>query len=290
MKHIKLDKALLNEIVERWSRRTAQQAEEVPRLPLDVLLGEVVDVAAVIENNFKTTVVGGKIRPGLDSVAGNSGVTVETATELRELQAAVSEVQQRYLSLADATSPGSVERADELLSEFRAVLGFLLENGENSTGEAQLARLREQYDDAHSHDAIALALEGYAELASQYQEDIAGLGGVDEELIPEALEVARDLRQRSADRLAGKIAQEQRDLMKLRNRLIGALNERVSRARRTVRFVFRSEPEIIRKVSSEYSRNMKRKARSKSSSDISTSSITGTEDTIEAATPAKEVG
>lgn len=287
MKNTRLDKALLNEIVERWSQRTAQQQEEVPRLPLDALLGEVVDVAAVIDNNFESTVRGGKSRPGLDSVVAHSGVTAETATELRELQAAVSEVQQRYISLADATSPGSVERADDLLSEFRAVLGFLLENGENPKGEAQLAKLREAYDSAHSHDAMALALEGYAELSSQYRADIVGLGGVDENLIPEALEVARALRQRSADRLTGKVAQEQRDLMKLRNRLVGALNERMSRARRTVRFVFRHEPETIRKVSSEYFRNMKRKSRSKT--ETPTSPTIGTEDTIEVTTPTTEV-
>src|SRR5690606_76929 len=126
---------------------------------------------------------------------------------------------------------GDIQRADELLSEFRAVLSFLLETGDNPKGEAQLARLRDEYDDAYSHDAIALALEGFAELADQNRAAIISLGSVDESLISEALQVAQALRQRSADRLTGKVAQEQREVMKQRNRLIGALTERLTNAR-----------------------------------------------------------
>jgi hypothetical protein len=61
----------------------------------------------------------------------------------------------------------------------------------------------------------------------------------------------------------------------------------VHAARRTIRFVFRDYPDIVRKASSDYLRSVKRNSRGRPS-DVST--ITGTEDTQEATTPEKEVG
>lgn len=278
-----LSKQLINEIVEHWAQLTVDEPEERPHLPIKVLLGEAVDLAEVVDQHFETTTSNGKTRLGLDSVGGRGGVNAQVATEMRELQLAASNAHSRYVVLVAQASNASIERADEILTELRAVLGFVLSDGSNPTGEEQLSRLREEHDQSGSHDGIAMALEGYSELASQYSKDLESLNGFDHSLIPEALQVAQALRQRSADRLTGQLAQDQRDMMRLRNRLLAALTQRMSAVRRAMRFVFRDSPETARKAGSEYLRS--RKQRSRSPSDLSSSEITDTEASLEAAAP-----
>lgn len=279
-----LSKDVVDGILANWAAATADQEEEASRLPLKVLLGEAIDLAEVVDQHFATVTVNGKQRLGLDSVAGLGGVSGSTSTELRELQIAAATAQSRYLVLVQQASDAPVERADEILTELRATLGFVLTDGSNPTGEEQLERLREAYEASASHDGLALALESYAELANQYKGVLGGLAGFDTSVVDEALRVAQALRQRSADRLTGQVAQEQRDMMRLRNRLVAALSARMSEARRTIRFVFREYPDIVRKAGSEYSRNRKRRARN-APSEAPASGITGTESTLEMKTP-----
>jgi hypothetical protein len=125
--------------------------------------------------------------------------------------------------------------------------------------------MREEYDAAHSHDALALALEGFSHLASQHEAAIKEMGVVDVGIINEALEVADALRRRSADRLVGADAMRE-EMMKLRNRLIAALQDRMNNVRRTIRFIFRKQPDIVEKAGSRYFRDAKRRSRVKSSS------------------------
>jgi hypothetical protein len=73
--------------------------------------------------------------------------------------------------------------------------------------------------------------------------------------------VARAVRQRSADKLAGQAVDEQRALMALRNRLVSALVRKMKDARRAFRFVFRDYPELARRSSSEYLRTQRRRHR-----------------------------
>lgn len=276
-----ISQTLRSEIVDRWAEKVELQEEQLPKVPLDALLGEATDLAAVVNKYFETQVVDGK-KVGLDSVAAQSGVTAETADEIWELQAAISEVKSRYVSLAKE-SDETVVRADDLLSELRATLSFLLEDGNHPEGETQLAQLREEFDEVYSHDAVALALEAYSELASQHKDAFEEMGIVDAAIIDEALQVADRLRQRSADRLVGNSADDRKALMQLRNRLIGALQDKMANARRTIRFVFRGHPDIVEKAASRYFRDAKRKSRAKAAE-----VVTGTEDTQEIAAPGAE--
>lgn len=277
MKNSEFNHGLRSELVSKWAAATEAMAEQVPRLPLDALLGEATDLVALLEKHFETKVIAGE-KVGLDAVAAQSGVTSETATEIWELAIAISEVKGRYVSEAKK-SDDTIVRADELLSELRAVLSFLLEDGNHPEGATQVAQLREEYDGAHAHDALALALEGFSQLASQNEAAIKALGIVDTGIINEALRVADALRRRSADRLVG--ADDNREeMMKLRNRLVAALQDRMNNARRTIRFVFRGHPDIVEKAGSRYFRDAKRKSRSKVDE-----VITGTEETMELKTP-----
>ena len=168
-----------------------------------------------------------------------------------------------------------------LLLGLPATLSFILEDGNHPEGETQLAQLRDEFNEVYSHDAMALALEGYSELASQQKPAFEEMGVVDAAIIDEALQIADALRQRSADRLVGGSADDRKALMQLRNRLVGALQDKMANARRTIRFVFRAHPEIVDKAASRYFRETKRRSRAKAAEVDEV--ITGTEDTQEIA-------
>jgi hypothetical protein len=79
--------------------------------------------------------------------------------------------------------------------------------------------------------------------------------------IDEALVVASRLRAQSAIKLSSAAVTQQMQELKLRNRLLTLLTDRVARARRAARFVFRNHPELARQVGSAYER--KRRARTR---------------------------
>jgi hypothetical protein len=252
-----LNTEALQQMIEQWAERTAGYEETRPQVPLSVLLGEAVDLSGLVDVHFKPRSVDGKTVPGLESVATTGQVSATTAAELRELQLAIGAVHARLTLLIEQAGEGPVERGEELEIELRSALTFLLEDGKHPTGEQQLARLRAEHTPIVTHDGLALALEGYAELADQNR-DALGAVGFTLPLIEEARAVAQDIRQRSATRLAGQTVEEQRQVLALRNRLITALYERIRSARRAFRYVFRGYPQILRKTQSEYERVRRR--------------------------------
>lgn len=268
-----LDHNFAARLIEKWAPLTAEQEEERSRLPLKILLGEAVDLAEVIDKYFEDQVVHGKLRLGLRSVIDKGPITPQTAAEIRELQLAAAATHSRYLVLVEQTSDAPVQKADEILNELRSALTFVLEDSGNARGEEQLLRLRDEYADATSHDAMAMALEGYGELAAQYKEDLKGLGGFNETWIDQAIQIAQALRQRSADKLTGAIPQEQQDTLRLRNRLLGALTERMRGARKCIRYVFRDYPEIAQMAGSDYLRSKQRARRKMNTEDSGSDAI-----------------
>lgn len=263
---IGMSREAISNLVDVWSVRTAEQEEERARIPLKVLLGEAIDLAEVIDKNFDDQGAHGKVRLGLNSIVGKGPINQNTSTEMRELQTCVSAAQARYLVLVQESSNAPIESADDILDELRFALGFLLEDGDHPKGEEQLSVLREQYGEEQSHDGTAMALEGYGELAGQYVDELVQFGGFDPKLVDQANQVARALRQRSADKLTGQVPQEQKDILRLRNRLLGALMDRMRDARRSIRYVFRKYPEITKQAGSDYSRSRQRAHRKKSGS------------------------
>jgi len=256
-----LSRDLLEELVDRWTERTQDEEEASPTLPLQILRGEAIDLAQLVEVHYQPQVTRSGTLPGLVSVEGRGEISATTATELRELELAVGHVHAKHKHLIDQTDTVSLERAEELLAEFRALLAYVLEDGQHAAGEQQLARLREEFGGALSHDATASALEGYAELAATYAAEVKGIGEFEQAMLDESLNVARALRQRSADKLAGPGAEEQRALMALRNRLVAALVRKMKDVRRAFRFVFRDYPDLARKSGSEYVRTQRRRLR-----------------------------
>lgn len=254
----KFNQTLADEITARWAEQTASLEELRPRIPLDIFLAEALSVARVVEDCWDTKVVAGRKRLGLDSVAASGSISRETATEIRELQVAVSEAKADYDTLVQYSNSAPVDEGDAMLGEFTDGLSYLLEDGKHERGAMQLAQLRDIHGDASSQLAMAMALEGYAELAQEYRDELAQLARFPMEIIDEALRVAHDLRVRSSERATGEIFERQHAAIALRNRLVRALSDRVSEARRAIRYVFKGNDKILKRAASQYKRAARR--------------------------------
>jgi hypothetical protein len=144
-------------------------------------------------------------------------------------------------------------------SLLRSGLGFLFDDGVIDDNDARLERLAAAYDEAFSQDDVAAALDAYATLAAQNRDKLAGLGGFDAAAIDEAPQLAKQLRDRSADKLVATPGNEERAALEIRNRLIALLWDRISRVRAVARYVFRHQPELVRKTTSSYARRTRNK-------------------------------
>jgi hypothetical protein len=242
----------------KWAPLAATADEARPGLPLHVVLGEAIDVATMLTHYWdpKTDAQGNTI-PGFSGVAAAGTVKPEVATEIRELQLAVAAAHSEYLVLVQGSMAAPLDRADFVLGEIRSSLEFLFDDGKQDDADVQLENLRTTFADSASQDAMALALEGYAELAGKYREVLAKLQGFDPALIDEARSLAAALRQQSAAALTHASADTQREALALRNRLLSLLVERVKRVRRAAAYLFRNQPDIVRKFTSAFERRQR---------------------------------
>src|SRR5690606_4978735 len=120
-------------------------------------------------------------------------------------------------------------------------------------GLGALVRLRDACRTSRSHDALALLLESFVSLATRYEGRLERVG-VPPATLDDALEAAARLRARSADRIRVRALRPDVELLATRNRCIAALNERMRRVRRTIRYVFRDHPALARQATSAYFR------------------------------------
>jgi hypothetical protein len=247
-----------NAALAKWTPLAATADEAHPGVPVHVVLGEAIDVASMLTHYWdpKTDSKGNKI-PGFAGVASTQSVSPELANEIRELQLAVAAAHSDYLVLVQNSAAAPLDQAEFVLGEIRSTLEFVFDDGKQDDSDAQLENLRTTFADAASQDALALALEGYAELASRNKDALAKLDGFDVALIDEARTLASTLRQQSATALTHVTADEQRQALSLRNRLLTLLIDRVKRVRRAAQYVFRNFPDIVRKFTSTYERKQR---------------------------------
>ena len=273
-------------LIERWARATVDVEETTAHLPMAVLLGEAVDLAGIVEAYFQPSERNGEQVPGLSSIAKTGAVSERTPEELRELAMAVGAVRSRIRKLVEASNRAEVEEAEDVLEELRATLSFVIDEEGDAQAEEQLARLGDDHKNADSHDEMALALQAYAELADEHQDKLALIGTFSAELPSRARGLAQALRQRSADQLSGQNATAVQSAMRMRNRLIGALVDRMRTARKAIRFVFRKHPEIVRASTSSYERNRRRNHRRRTTTQEGSGAPAASEETADVgATP-----
>lgn len=281
MVEVTLNQELVEALVQKWAKKTEGGEELAPHIPLQALQTEALGIAHLFDKKWASEVVDGKQRHGLESVANSGTIHAGTGTEIRELQSAVGECNADYNTLIQRSQNPPLEQAEGMLGEFRGVLGFLLEDGNHPDGEKQLAQLRDIHNDPDSMQGLAMALEGYAELAEAYKAELAQLPRFPLGMIDESLQVARDLRMRSVERESGDLVRKQRETIALRNRLIFAMYDRVNKVRRAVRYVFADDPEIVRQAGSAYERARRKAGKAKPQEEP----VTGEEPTLDMPTP-----
>jgi hypothetical protein len=113
---------------------------------------------------------------------------------LRELSVAVSNIHSQFNAVIGAAMQAPVERGEFLLSELKAALSFLFDDGVDDEQDAELERLSAAFSDTSSHDALAQSLDGFSYYAAKLRERLAELPEFDPGFIDEALVVARQLR------------------------------------------------------------------------------------------------
>lgn len=250
--------------LDRWAKE-AEGASTASQwtVPWFVLMQEAADASAFVKANWKSTRGPRRGAPrvlGLDSVKKLLPATI--GAEIRELQAIALDAHGEYLL---RTRPKGDEdrrpRADHVLSEITAALEFLFDDGVEDERDAQLAEVESNHEDAGSSNAaVASALEDYGALARAHLGDLDGLGGFDSALLDEVAPLAKALRgpvsagavERSPEAVAA---------IERRNRHANLLLERIKRVRRAAQYVFRSRPEVVRKVTSTYLRRKRAAAR-----------------------------
>lgn len=276
-----------NAKLEKWSPAArALETFNTPQLPHHVLMGEAVDVARFFATHWKAQrgTADNITLPGFELAARGGTFTEAIGAEIMELREATQAAQTLYRLTVSSPEASGMDRADFIIAEIRVTLAFLFDDGVDSADDVRLERLASAHGYPKSQDAMATALEEYAVLAAQHREALKDLGGFDVGLIDEAVTLAASLQERSALRLAGEVRSSQRDALDLRNRLATLLYERMQRVRATARFIFRKNPDHIRRVTSSYRRQTRARQRATALQPLVAAPVAATQAPI--ATPA----
>lgn len=233
-------------------------------VPLDVLLGEAVDVAKVHAKYWKAQRDGGEIVfPGIELAVGKGAqkkpLSPKTGKEILSLASAVREADVAYhLALRPPARAPSAE-GRELFSELVDVLEWAFDDGVEDENDQKLANLGARYGEPTTLDGLASALEAYADLADEVRELLSGFETFDVAVIDRARDVAKALR--DAPQHPGAPNEEAAAEIDLRNRLAKLLLGRMQLVRSAVALVFRKHPEVRREATSAYERKRKAAAR-----------------------------
>jgi len=251
-------------LIEKWRAEAGlvEKPVESVDVPVSVLFGEAVDLVGFTRRYWSPRTDGGGrvIRPGLSQVNTEEKTRLSPmiSEELDELQQAGSRAHTLYLMAAGGPAEDLMKQATELLSDITATLEFLFDDGVETEEDYQLARLRTANGEPTTQDAMALALEQYADLAEENRSELDALETFDVGGIDRARELAAELRERSAPQAAVESAEQ---AMQLRNQLWTLLQQRMSRVRSVARYVFRMYPEIAREATSAYRRRQRAELR-----------------------------
>ncbi len=218
-------------------------------VPMHVLLGEAIDLAAYVQRLWEPT----ETHPGLSSAARRFDHTIGD-----DLVALVESVQAEHTAYRLAADPpvsrASVERGEALLDELTASLEFLFDDGIDDEHDTQLDAIGDLYGTrSRSDDALAAALFDFATLADAHRDDLDGIGGFNVADIDEALTLARTIRARSSATPSER-AQQARSHRVRRNLLATVLQRKLRLVRAAARFAFRAHPALSRAATSPYQR------------------------------------
>jgi hypothetical protein len=263
-----------NEQLDKWKAAAYEVKEPLERLPspLHVMTGEAVEVGWFCREYWQPELddKGIELRPGLVTAHRPGLFEPEIADEVLELQLALQAANGEYLLASQRAPDATMDRARTVLGEVKAILTFMVDDETDDIEDERLSRLAAQYEDAASQDAVASALDDYATFAELHKDRIDGLGGFDLSLIDEARRLAKELREVSAKKVVGTPPGAHRAALDLRNRVATLLHDRVRKVRAVSRYVFRQQPDLVRRVTSDYQRRRRTNARRSSGTETTT--------------------
>jgi len=248
---------LVNPALLKWAPLAAPLGETQLDTPICVVLGEADEIATMLTDYWETKKdeKGNQI-PGFSGLSTTNGITLEVADEIRDIKFAVATTHSVYLALIQSSAAASLDRAELVLSEIRLTLEFLFD-AKQQEPNAELENLHGAFAGAASQAAIALALEGYAGFASRNRGMLYEIEGFNVALIDEARTLADALREQSAIALRRTSADEQRQVLALRNRLLTLMLDRVTHVCRAARYLFRNHHDLARKFTSLHERKQR---------------------------------
>ncbi len=245
----------------RWLRETSGIEPVQVRMPLGEFLLEAAQVAALMDEQVRRASEDGASTGDGDSTVNlrelmrMSGLSVEVGAEMRDLAAAIQELDGRVSSIANQSENAEMDRALSDRATLNRALSFLFDATDNENGKVVLRRLRRQSRE-RTQSAVASSLMTYSQLACQYADELVSLG-VERRVFDEAPGVSIALRER---RSRGSLSRaERKDLVSARNHLCGLLTQKVKKARSVLRFALRDEPELLAQVASNYARKRQRR-------------------------------
>jgi len=225
-------------------------------VPVRTVVKEAEAAARFLEKNWATiSDPATKVtQRGLESAGKRLPKTL--ATEIRELIPIIVAANYDYEVTVDpkSTTADSVARGREIVDEIAASLEWLFDDGVDDKNDADLAAIEAAHqDDPVTADAVALALEDYARLATPHVKELDGLGGFDPAILDEAKKVAETLR--AAPVVLGFTpSPASHAAMGIRNRYLQLLQDRVDRIRKAARFVYRDDPAVAAGAMSTYAK------------------------------------
>jgi len=244
-----------NPRIARFERQIRALKARKPSLPLRKLLLEAQVLAEFVEQHWEPRRAGRVLLPGLRVAVGAGGINRDVVRDLRDLADAVQSAAAELEATKPNVAPVPLSEARRVLRELRAPLRFLL-GGPGATARV-FAKL-EQRSRPRSAYALASALEAHAALAETHAEKLARLGTFATDLPEQARRLASSLRAPRRDIAA---ARTRHAKMRMRDALATLLMDRVRAVRSAARFVFREQPQIAKKATSDYERKRKRKNR-----------------------------
>lgn len=237
-------------------------SEFKPPVPLDVFLGESLDVARFAQKywaSVKDPLTGAIIRYGLDSAGPKCPASVPQ--DLLDLHdGAQSAHTEFHLAVDPKSSEDLTTTGQFILREVICMLEWKFDDGVEDADDAALANLATLHEAPDTIDTLASALFDYCTLAKPHAADMDGMGGFKARLIDDGLETAKKLRLLPPSGPAN-MSDDARRKLDRRNRLMLLLQKRVGLVRGAARFVFRDYPEIIRECTSKYERRKRAAAR-----------------------------
>lgn len=225
---------------DHWVRIAWKHPAVAPRAPVEVLLGEALELRALIASLPPC--------PLLSSNASRDLKQIVALARRAHLDFKTHEKDRSQTVLAAATRKEGVA----FMGRVARTLRFL---GECKADEGLLTRLGRLNTKERTEDGLAMEVSYCLSLVETYQDDLRAL---DPSFGVQAAELtlSRRLLDLSAQRL--RISAERSDRLALRNQLLALLASKVRLTRRTLRYAFHEDPEILRRLRSEYLKKKRR--------------------------------